>query len=188
MRLQVIKHADEALDAQRLYVFWHGKQFLPTFVLRRAHQPIAALVSASKDGQIMATWMSLMGYRSIRGSSNRKAVSSLVHALRAVREGCSVGITPDGPVGPAEVAKPGVVFLSQKTGVAIVPIGSAFSRTWTFRSWDRYQLPKFFSRAVCVVGKPMVIPKEGDPEEWGRRVDEAIKQVNQEARERLLNA
>lgn len=123
---------------------------------------VTALVSASKDGQIAATWLKWLGFAVIRGSSSRRAVASLVHLIQALRAGKSVGVTPDGPKGPAGQAKPGVIYLASKTNTPIVPIGVACSRQWSAKSWDAFTIPKPFASVVMHFGTPMTFDKNVD--------------------------
>lgn len=189
MTLRVTIVGRERLDEEKRYIFafWHGKQFMPALFFR-GKWTITALVSASRDGQIMASWLNLLGYKAIRGSSNRKAVSGLVLLLKALRDGNAVGVTPDGPRGPIYCAKHGVAYLATKTGVEFVPFGSAFSRRWLISSWDRYEIPKPFARGVFVIGKPVHIPSDCDQDQATRLIEKAIRDADLEATLRLHGA
>jgi lysophospholipid acyltransferase (LPLAT)-like uncharacterized protein len=129
-------------------VLWHNRLFLAAEILRRYRQPrpAYALVSASEDGAWLAAFFSLAGMRTVRGSSSRlgrEAASALVEVLRA---GHDVGITPDGPRGPCYDMKPGGVIVARRTRAPILLIGGEFFSAWRLRSWDRFYLPKPFSR------------------------------------------
>lgn len=129
-------------------MLWHNRLFLAAEIMRRFRQPqpAYALVSASSDGAWLAAFFSLAGLRTVRGSSSklgREAASGLVEVLRA---GHDIGITPDGPRGPCYEMKPGGVIVARRTRVPILLIGGEFSSAWRLRSWDRFYLPKPFSR------------------------------------------
>lgn len=166
----------ERLKTDQRYIlgFWHGKQFVPSLYYPSKNKPVAALVSASKDGQIMSTFLHCLGFQTVRGSSNRKAVSSLVMLIRAAKAGSCVAVTPDGPRGPIYTAKPGVAFLSTKTGLAFVPFGSAVSRKWVIDSWDRYEIPKPFARCVFYIGEPIKLEAGIDPQKASQLISNAI--------------
>lgn len=141
-------------------VLWHNRLFLAAEILRRYRRPrpAYALVSASSDGAWLAAFFSLAGLRTVRGSSSRlgrEAATGLVDVLRA---GHDVGITPDGPRGPCYEMKPGAVIVARRTRVPILLIGGEFTSAWRLRSWDRFYLPKPFSR-VRMRGE-LVFPDE----------------------------
>lgn len=129
-------------------VLWHNRLFLASEIVRRyrAGRPAYALVSASKDGGWLTAFFSLSGVRTVRGSSSklgREAASAMVEMLRA---GHDVGLTPDGPRGPCYEMKPGAVIVPRRTRAPILVIGADFSSAWQLKSWDRFYLPKPFSR------------------------------------------
>jgi lysophospholipid acyltransferase (LPLAT)-like uncharacterized protein len=129
-------------------VLWHNRLFVAAEIVRRfrAGRPAYALVSASQDGAWLTAFFSLAGLRTVRGSSSRlgrEAATALVETLRA---GHDIGVTPDGPRGPCYELKPGVVIVSRRTRAPMLLIGAGFSSAWRLRSWDRFYLPKPFSR------------------------------------------
>lgn len=129
-------------------VLWHNRLFLAAEIVRRYRggRPAYALVSASEDGAWLSAFFALAGLRTVRGSSSRlgrEAASTLVDVLR---QGHDIGITPDGPRGPCYEMKPGGVIVARRTRAPILLIGGEFSSAWRLRSWDRFYLPKPFSR------------------------------------------
>lgn len=135
-------------DVPIAMVLWHNRLFLAAEIVRRFRggQPAYALVSASQDGAWLTAFFSLAGVRTVRGSSSRhgrEAASALVAVLRA---GHDIGITPDGPRGPCYDLKPGSVVVTRRTRTPMLIIGAEFEAAWRLRSWDRFYLPKPFSR------------------------------------------
>ncbi|MBC7365234.1 MAG: lysophospholipid acyltransferase family protein [Undibacterium sp.] len=129
-------------------VLWHNRLFLSAEIVRRYRQgrPAYALVSASQDGAWLSAFFSLAGMRTVRGSSSRlgrEAASALVEVLRA---GLDIGITPDGPRGPCYDFKSGALVVARRTKTPLLLIGAEFESSWQLRSWDRFYLPKPFSR------------------------------------------
>ena len=129
-------------------VLWHNRLFLSSEIVRRYRQgrPVYALVSASQDGAWLTAFFATAGLRTVRGSSSRmgrEAANALVDVLRA---GHDVGITPDGPRGPCYELKPGAVIVTRRTRTPIARIGGEFESAWRLRSWDRFYIPKPFSR------------------------------------------
>ena len=105
-----------------------------------------ALVSASQDGAWLTAFFALAGMRTVRGSSSRlgrEAASALVDTLR---QGHDIGVTPDGPRGPCYDLKPGAVIVARRTRAPLLLIGGEFFSAWRLRSWDRFYIPRPFSR------------------------------------------
>lgn len=136
-------------DVPVALVLWHNRLFLAAEIHRRyrSHRPAYALISASRDGALLAAFFSMVGgLRAVRGSSSklgREAASALVEVQRA---GHDIGITPDGPRGPCYALKPGAVIVPRRTGSPLLLIGGEFTSAWRLKSWDRFYLPKPFSR------------------------------------------
>ncbi len=136
-----------------VYAFWHRS--LLACAWRFRNRNIAILISSSFDGELIARTVELLGFKAIRGSSSRGGAGGLRNMERAFREGRYCAITADGPRGPAMVAKPGVVQLAQLVGEEL--IGAFYvlpQRAWELRSWDRFLIPKPFSR-VFVTWPPL---------------------------------
>lgn len=136
------------LDGPCLFVLWHNRLFAAADISRRfrPERPLHCLVSSSKDGAWLTAFFNSVGLRAVRGSSSRggrEAVSALVAVLRA---GHDAGITPDGPRGPIYVCKPGAVVVARRAGVPILLIGMNYESAWRLRSWDKFYLPRPFSR------------------------------------------
>jgi hypothetical protein len=121
------------------------------------------LISRHRDGGYLATFAERLGYRFVRGSSQRGGEVGLRGVVRALQGGSVVAVTPDGPRGPVERVKPGVVAAAQHAGVPIIPATARVSRSWTLGSWDRFAIPKPFARIEVVYGVPLEVGpgKEG---------------------------
>lgn len=129
-------------------VLWHNRLFLAAEIVRRYRQgrPAFALVSASQDGAWLTAFFSLVGLRTVRGSSSRLGREAATALVEMLRQGYDVGITPDGPRGPCYELKPGAVIVARRTGAPVLLVGAEFASTWRLRSWDRFHLPRPFSR------------------------------------------
>ena len=104
--------------------------------------------------------MQRFGIKPVRGSSTRGAVGALIQMIRLIRAGKILGITPDGPRGPAREVQPGIIHLAKKTGCPIIPLSNEALRKKVFASWDEFILPYPFNRIVCSVGEPLYLDKE----------------------------
>ena len=185
LRVEICVHPNVEIQRQYIYGFWHDKQFAPIMLL--AKSPLgqgkhACFVSASGDGEMLAQWLKRLGYRLVRGSSSKKALSGLVNLIAVTKEGYSVGITADGPRGPWHKSKSGAAFIAYKSEVGLIPLGVAYSAKWQFnKSWDKYQLPKPFAKTIIYIGEPLQISDISDMDALTARVDAAIDICDQKA-------
>jgi len=147
---------------------WHNRLLLVSFALKRflPQRPGAGLISASRDGDLIADLTQRFGFEVVRGSSSRLGASALRELENVLASGRDVLITPDGPRGPAYQVGPGIVFLAQKTGAAVVPINMEFSSCWRVNSWDHFILPRPFSRVRVIVGAAHRVKPTGTREEF----------------------
>jgi lysophospholipid acyltransferase (LPLAT)-like uncharacterized protein len=141
-----------------IFALWHGR-LLPLGFLHRG-QDIACLASLSGDGEYITRVLLHWGFDVIRGSSSKGGDTAFREMIRAVRSGHSIAVTPDGPRGPRERLKPGVLQLAQITGVPLVPLAAAASRSWWFVGWDRFLVPQPFSRLHVAYGDPIFVPRD----------------------------
>lgn len=149
--------------APAIWIFWHNRLFIIPWAYRKAlgDRAGAALTSASKDGEIVAAFLGRFRIRAVRGSSSRRGVAALIELIRLVREGYTIGITPDGPRGPRYTLNPGVITLAQKTGAAICPVRVSYSSYWQLKSWDGFMIPKPFSRVAITLLPLENVPATG---------------------------
>lgn len=135
-------------DVPVVFVVWHNRLFLTPEIFRRYRggRPLVALISASGDGAWLTAFFSLVGMRAARGSSSRLGREAATALVEAQRAGYDIGITPDGPRGPCYDLKAGVVIVPRRTSAPLLLIGGDFASAWQLKSWDRFYLPKPFSR------------------------------------------
>jgi hypothetical protein len=168
-------------DDNYIYVFWHQKLFFPTVGFKYLKNK-AALVSPSKDGEILATVLEKYGYEAIRGSSNDRNIQSLILMIKKLKQGYNLGLAADGPQGPIFRTKPGIIFMAMKTGKKIIPIGGAFQHKYVFeKAWDRFYFPYPFTRAVVVAGDPIMVPEGVDTEDYILKINQAINRADEKA-------
>lgn len=153
---------NQPLQEPVVYAFWHRNLML--CCLQRAGDPIAVLISGSKDGELLAGPIEELGYIPIRGSSSRDGAQALKGMLRMARER-SVGLTPDGPRGPRGTIHPGVYQLALMAKIPIVGITCEANREWVFKSWDRFRFPKPFAKVRVKYSEPIYVRIKSDIEE-----------------------
>lgn len=145
---------------------WHEGIFVLAWYLQRIGREgakVTYLISPSRDGDLAARMVGVLGGRSVRGSATRSGVKAMRGLYRSiVKDGASPVVLPDGPTGPRRVCKPGSVMLAQLSGAHIVPIGCDASPGWRLRTWDRMLLPPPFATVRIVVGPPYTLPRTLD--------------------------
>lgn len=138
-----------------IVVFWHG-EIVPVCWVHRG-RGLAPLISRHADGEIIARMVEGLGYRTIRGSTSRGGVRALLETAQRVREGITVGFTPDGPRGPRHAFAPGALIVAQRTGRPIIALRATASRAWRLRSWDRHLVPKPFATVTIRYSEPQFV-------------------------------
>lgn len=187
MTLKIKLIEEEKIDNKETYVcgFWHNKLIISLFCLKNFDK-IGGLASPSKDGELIATPLEMMGYKIVRGSSGRDSIKSVVKMVKLIKEGYTLGTPLDGPKGPVFKAKKGMIYIAQKTGKPFICLGGAYSKKWIFsKTWDKFQLPKPFSKVVCVIGERMYIPEGGNIKEYQKIAEEELERLNLKAEKEL---
>lgn len=161
--------------------FWHQKLLNSSLSMQHIPKKVG-LASPSKDGELIAIPLEKLGFDIIRGSSNKKSISSLLTLLKFLKKGYTIGTPVDGPKGPPQKVKLGFLYLAQKSGVKIVPMGGAYSKKWTLsKTWDQFQIPKPFSKIVYALGDPMTVDETTNLEEFAIVLEKEINILNKKA-------
>ncbi|MDE0005622.1 MAG: lysophospholipid acyltransferase family protein [Rhodospirillaceae bacterium] len=174
------EYLEQAREGGRkvLYAFWHEGLLVATYAFRR--QGIQVLVSQHRDGELIARAIECMGYGTIRGSSTRGGTRALFRMAAAGAAGDDLGVTVDGPRGPRLQVKPGTLFIAGRSGLPIVPFAVASHKACLLSSWDRFMVPRPFTRAAIAFGEPMTVP--------GDAPVERLEPYRAELQRRLLEA
>ncbi len=139
-----------------IIAFWHENMLLPAYHF--AMPEITVLISTHADGQMIAEIIERLGFSTVRGSTTRGGTEAMRQMLRLSRQSI-IAITPDGPKGPRRQVQPGLVYLAGKTGLPIAPMGIAYNKLWRAKSWDRFAIPKPFSKGYMVWGPAVHVPR-----------------------------
>lgn len=148
-----------------IFAMWHNRIIAIPPVWTRSggkFRKTVVLTSASKDGATLASAMAVFGLGAIRGSSSRRAVAALIGMKRALKEGCDVAITPDGPRGPKYGFHPGLIKLAESSGAPIVPIHATCTSAWRLKTWDGLLIPKPFCHIKVTFDAMLVVPPRLD--------------------------
>jgi lysophospholipid acyltransferase (LPLAT)-like uncharacterized protein len=167
-----------------IYCFWHQCVLPCTMYFRRTRATI--LISRSFDGELITRILRMFGFNAVRGSSSRAAREGLMGLKRVIESGRPAIFTADGPRGPIYQTKMGPIKLAQLTGAPVGAFHLQPERAWVMRSWDRFLVPKPFTR-ICVSWAQWThVPSDLDPEQfepWRLELNAAIER----ARDRALD-
>lgn len=172
-----------------IYCIWHNRVVLCVEIYRRFARPpspargLAGMVSASKDGALLAAIFRCLGVRPVRGSSSRRGAQALRELNTAAEQGYDLAITPDGPRGPRYQVADGAVALAQLTGQPLLPASYRLSWKLTLKSWDRMLIPLPFSRCEVEIGEPFTVPRELSEEareQYRQRLEQELRRITRE--------
>lgn len=172
-------------DGDRPFIlcFWHGRLMMMPYCwdYRRS---IHTLTSDHPDGRLIARITAPFGLKTVVGSATRGGAGALRRLTRLMNAGSSVGITPDGPRGPRMRARPGAAMLARLSGAPMVPVTYGVASRRLLRTWDRFVLPRPFSRGVIVWGEPIAVPADADStalEAARQRLEDSLNAITAEA-------
>lgn len=172
LRIQFVqKEIPDRLTAEGknfIYAFWHGRQFM----LFHSHRNTGVVIPASesRDGEIQAGILKRFGFDVVRGSSKRKGDRALLGLVSGLRKGKTLALAVDGPRGPIYEAKQGVTYMAGKLDKQIIPVVTSAKSFWILdKIWDKYLLPKPFTRGIVLYGEPIIVKGINDEELEGKR-------------------
>jgi hypothetical protein len=166
---------------RKIYIFWHEYLLFPLYL--RGHCNLAMLLSRHRDAEILARVAYHLGFECVRGSTNRGSSSALRQLLQR-SQSMHLALTPDGPRGPRRRLAQGPIYLAAKMGLPIVAMGFGYQRPWRALSWDRFAIPRPFSRARAIVGPQIHIPpilSREETEQYRMRLERLLEQLTREA-------
>ncbi|WP_169568579.1 lysophospholipid acyltransferase family protein [Sneathiella limimaris] len=166
-----------------LMAFWHGRLFLMAELIP-SYARLTVMISQHGDGELIARTVKYLGVDSIRGSSSKGGVPALKEMLKLLKRNRIAVITPDGPRGPRMHAQDGVVGIAAMSGVPVIPVSFATTRTKHLSSWDRFALAAPFGKGVLVWGDPIYVPRKdenGSFELAKKQIEDSLNFVTQES-------
>lgn len=142
---------------------WHQNLFTSLCSYSNRKTSFVIIVSASKDGDVISYPIEKFGHLTARGSSSKKGIQALKSALKLMSHGHPAAVTIDGPRGPYHSVKSGVFQLSKLSQAPILPYVCRPESFWEFsKSWDKFRLPKPFTKIICSYGQPFYCQKDTD--------------------------
>jgi len=170
------------VKAPVIYCLWHNRipvalASLDFGMAKWPHEGVAAMISASRDGSLLANIVERFGVQPIRGSSSRRGPQALLEASTWLARNFSVVMTPDGPRGPGYRIQDGIIQLAKLSGRPIIPVSSFTHWKICMKSWDRLQIPLPFTRCDVRPGDPIWVPRdasEAELEELRVRLEQSM--------------
>jgi len=180
--VRYLKSGNKAIAA-----IWHQRIIASVgYADRFAQFEPSVMISASRDGDLIADVYRRMRFRPVRGSSTLRGKEALTAMIEDLKDHAFAVHVLDGPKGPGGVVKPGLIALARQSGVPVVPVYISMSRAWVLKSWDRCLVPKPFSRIVFRWDAPRAVAPDMDEGtfEAARREIETHMLQNQRADDR----
>lgn len=171
---KIFHHPKKLEDQVHLVAFWHGELLMQPFNYQKLkpNGKVSAMISEHRDGEAITKTVEYLGIHSIRGSSTRGGAKALIGAIKELKGGDDIAITPDGPKGPRHSVADGIVAISQKTNAKILVFNCKPSKYWQFSSWDKFIVPKPFGTLEFFISEPLDVS--------GMSMDEAKKYIQGE--------
>jgi lysophospholipid acyltransferase (LPLAT)-like uncharacterized protein len=172
------KVIDDLINMNKNFVvaFWHGTMLVPWFIQDKKN--ISALVSQSKDGDILTKLLEHWDYKVVRGSSSAGGDDALENIIDLLKNNYSVAITPDGPRGPQFKFKAGAVVAAKKSNVPLLLLGTGYKSKKILKSWDHFEVPHFFSKVNIILSDPIEIPENLTYEDISDVIYKCEQQLN----------
>jgi len=161
-----------------IYAFWHEYILLP--VAYYGHCRLATITSRHRDAEIVTHLARHTGFQIFRGSTTRGGTAALRRLLGAGSDGMHLTMMPDGPKGPRRRMSLGTIYAASKMGFPILPVGLGAYPCWRADSWDRFAVPKPFSRIRFVLDEEIFVPdglKREELEEYRLLVEEKLTEL-----------
>lgn len=184
IRLVDQQREQDVLDTngKLVYASWH-QRFFPGITFFSSRKPIAIIISQSNDGEMAARAVKALGWNPVRGSSTRGGKEALKEIKTLARSDFKIGHIVDGPQGPFGVVKTGLIRIAQAGDMPVLPTITSAQKRWVFNSWDRFMVPKPFSRVIIRFGEPIDVPQEMEADEFEGLRLRIERQLEQDYRE-----
>jgi len=153
-------HAPDSIgDEPTIFACWHGELLMLPYLYKhyRSKPHAKVLISPHFDGELISKTIKYFGLGTLAGSTDKSAARVLIQAIKTIKEGYDIGITPDGPKGPRHEVADGIIVMAQKTAAKIVLVEIKPTKFWQFNSWDKFVVPKPFGTINYYASEPLDI-------------------------------
>ena len=171
-----------------IYSFWHD-QLLMCPLTWQSNSSIKVLISKHRDGDIIAQLISNLGFEAIRGSThktnkikNKGGLLSARKMIKSLKNGISIGISPDGPKGPRHKVSDGILSISRLSKSVILPVVIGFKKKWVLNTWDKFIIPKPFNEITVIWGDPIpAITNEKNNHQFKTKLESKMNNLTAQA-------
>lgn len=176
MTVRVRINSKNLSNKSAVFIFWHSKMLIGWRLFRGKRY--AAMVSQSKDGEILSSLLRTWKYRVFRGSGSKGGKEAVEEIVASLKNNKSVVITPDGPRGPAKEIKNGALIIANRTGLPVIPVSITYSKSKVLeRSWDKFEIPLPFSKCEVTFGDEFYYKEYLDETELAKLKEALAKQM-----------
>ena len=185
IKIQNREAVEELIASRKNFVvaFWHGSMMIGWYLHRDVN--CAALVSKSKDGDVLANVLEKWNFKVVRGSSHIGGKEALDLMLDLAKQNFSLTITPDGPTGPVHKMKAGAVVTAKKSKIPLLLLGIGIKSKFVLKSWDRFEVPKPFTKITALYSDPMYIDENLSYDDTSRMIEQCEELLNKLQKEAL---
>jgi lysophospholipid acyltransferase (LPLAT)-like uncharacterized protein len=172
-----------------IFAIWHNRLALALILYQRyvarrdRERHLVALVSASRDGGLLARILEHFKVQPVRGSSSRRGPQALRELVSWAEKGHDLALTPDGPRGPRYLVQEGVISAAALTGLPIVPVSYHLQWKICLKSWDGFQLPLPFTRCEIFTAPALRVPRsatETEREALRKQLEEELRVITRD--------
>lgn len=160
--------------------FWHGRMAMHPCAWYW-DKPFSMLLSKHRDGSFIRDVLGCFNIQSIEGSTSRGGAQAAVQIIRALRQGVTVGITPDGPRGPCEKVSQGIAYLAKISGARVIALSFSQSRLKRLNTWDNFCFPIPFSKGVFYYSAPLEIAEQDEESEVMQKIEHMLFDIVEDA-------
>ena len=161
-----------------LVCFWHNRILMAPFCWEDQEKKFKMLISSHPDGRIISHAVSYFGISTISGSSRKNTLSSIKEILNEIKNNNIIGITPDGPKGPKEKVKPGLLNLLKKNHLPIIPLSYSAKFNFRLNTWDKFLFVTPFNKFVAVWGEPFFYNKKESDKKNILNLEKEIQRIS----------
>ncbi len=156
---KVFHAPQETPPPSTIFACWHGELLMLPYMYKyyRKIPHAKVLISPHFDGKLISKTIEYFGLGTLAGSSDKNPARVLIQAIKTLKDGYDIGITPDGPKGPRHEVAEGIVVMAQKTKAKIVLVEIKPTRYWQLNSWDKFVIPKPFGTLHYYATQPLDI-------------------------------
>jgi lysophospholipid acyltransferase (LPLAT)-like uncharacterized protein len=165
-------------DKKGIVAFWHGNM-LPVWYYFSKLKPFA-IVSMSKDGDVLSYLLEKWNFKLVRGSSSKGSKEAMDEITAKAQKGIIL-ITPDGPRGPKNIFKAGAVVSAQRSSSPLYLCRTEIQRKMILnKSWDKFEFPFLFSKIKLIISEPIFIDIDKKREEIDIIIFECQNKLNEQ--------